>query len=424
MPSEQLFKLTPSDLAAEDFFGIAVAASGKVAIIGSEQDDRRFPNGRVDENAGAAYLFDLTTGQQLHKLTASDGAQQDLFGHAVGIFNTTAIVGARFDDDGATAAGSAYVFDALTGNQLLKLTASDSAAFDLFGDSVAISDHVAIVGAPGDDDGAPGAGSAYLFNRTTGQQQFKLTASMPAESDGFGSAVAVSNTIALVGAPRSSTTGAAYAFDISTGQELFKFTPSDVTPGAFGNAVAISGNIAIVGAYLKNDVGTHSGAAYLFDLTTGQQLHKLVPSNSSADDHFGFSVAIDGNLALIGAQRDIFDSDPRTGSAFVFDVSTGEQLLTLHGSDTVDRDRFGGAVALSNTFALVGAYSHPSPFDESGAAYVFSVVPEPATGSLAAVFVSAMVCAGNARKSPSSESATVLERHKETQQLCTKHCEA
>lgn len=109
---EQLFKLRASDAAAEDFFGVAVAVSGNLGIVGSEQDDG---NLGLTSNAGSAYLFDLTTGRQLRKFVASDPGRQDLFGHSVGISNGTAIVGARFDDDGGTATGSAYLFDVNTG---------------------------------------------------------------------------------------------------------------------------------------------------------------------------------------------------------------------------------------------------------------------------------------------------------------------
>jgi len=96
---------------------------------------------------------------ELHKLTASDAAAGDNFGASVAISGSTAIVGARYDDD----SGSAYLFDVATGGQLFKLTASDAAAGDVFGVSVAISGATALVGARWDDDAGTDSGSAYLF---------------------------------------------------------------------------------------------------------------------------------------------------------------------------------------------------------------------------------------------------------------------
>ena len=104
-------------------------------------------------NSGSAYIFDVTTGNQLHKLTASDGAADDTFGRSVAISGNYAIVGANLDDDDGTRSGSAYIFNVQTGTQLHKLTASDAAANDHFGWSVAIDGNYAIVGAKYDDDG-------------------------------------------------------------------------------------------------------------------------------------------------------------------------------------------------------------------------------------------------------------------------------
>jgi hypothetical protein len=98
------------------------------------------------------------------KIIASDAAAGDRFGEAVAISGTTAIVGAHRDDDAGQDSGSAYLFDTTTGEQLFKLTASDAEANQLFGYSVAISGTTAIVGAWGDDDAAPNSGSAYIFN--------------------------------------------------------------------------------------------------------------------------------------------------------------------------------------------------------------------------------------------------------------------
>ncbi|MCH8152269.1 MAG: hypothetical protein IH830_07840, partial [Planctomycetes bacterium] len=128
------------------------------AIVGARFDD---DNGIF---SGSAYLFDTTTGQQLFKLLADDGATNDLFGVSVAISGPTTIVGAFEVDDNGLGSGSAYLFDTTTGRQLAKLLPDDGATADFFGGSVAISGTTAIVGALGHDDNGDNSGSAYLFD--------------------------------------------------------------------------------------------------------------------------------------------------------------------------------------------------------------------------------------------------------------------
>ena len=309
-------KLTASDAAAGDYFGHSVAVSGNTAIVGANRDDD------AGTSSGSAHLFDVTTGDQLFKLTASDAARPDYFGNKVAVSGNTAIVGAATDDAG-TNSGAAYLFDVTTGNQLHKLTTSDAAERDSFGDSVDISGNIAIVGARYDDDGGRDSGSAYLFDVNTGDQLHKLTASDATSLDYFGCSVAVSGNIAIVGAhgdddDAGANSGAAYLFDVTTGNQLQKLTASDAAAqDYFGLSVAISENMAIIGADYKDDAGADSGSAYLFDVNTGDQLHKLTASDTAAGDHFGVSVGISGNMAIVGAMFDD-DAGDRSGSAYVF----------------------------------------------------------------------------------------------------------
>jgi outer membrane protein assembly factor BamB len=315
---QQLFKLTAADAAAEDFFGNAVAIDGHLGIVGALQDDFGF-----DENAGAAYLFDTRTGEQLRKLTPSDPDFQDLFGGSVGISNGIAIVGARFNDDIETASGSAYLFDANSGNQLFKLTASDPVPFGQFGESVSISGSHALVGAPGYNTSA---GAAYLFDVATGQELRKLALPDAAAGDLFGDSVAINGNLAVIGAPTrrvsATASGAAYVMDVNTGQELFNLMPADAEYTALGNAVALHGNFAIVGAYLTSGAGSLAGAAYVFDVTTGQQLYKLTPADAAVGDLFGYSVATNDKFAVVSAHRDISDTNPGIGSVYAIQWTT------------------------------------------------------------------------------------------------------
>ncbi len=329
-PGDQLAKLTAADTTSRDNFGWSVAISGNAALVGAPYDDD------AGRSSGSAYLFDVTTGSQLLKLIASDATLGDIFGWSVAISGNTALVGAHGDDDNGSSSGSAYLFDVTTGSQLAKLTVSDAAADDRFGASVAISGNTALVGAYGDDDGGERSGSAYLFDVTTGEQLAKLTAADAAAYDQFGWAVAISGNTALVGAwgndDAGDRAGSAYLFDITTGEQLAKLTASDAAAGDdFGCSVAISDGTALVGAYGDDDGGIGSGSAYLFDASdplAPVQLHKLTVSNGSAFDQFGGSVAISGNTALVGAYSDDDDAGD-SGSAYLFSTVPEPDTLAL-----------------------------------------------------------------------------------------------
>ena len=267
----------------------------------------------------------LSAGQVVNetaKLLPSDGAGGDNFGDSVAISGTTAVVGASGDGDNGIASGSAYLFDTITGQQIAKLLPSDGTAGDFFGGSVAISGTTAVVGAYGDGDNGVYSGSAYLFDTITGQQIAKLLPSDGAEQDQFGGSVAISGTTAVVGAywddDNGDYSGSAYLFDTLTGQQIAKLLPTDgAAEDLFGYSVAISGTTAVVGAWGDDDNGDLSGSAYLFDTLTGQQTAKLQPSDGAAFDFFGRSVAINGNMAVVGAYWDD-DNGLNSGSAYLF----------------------------------------------------------------------------------------------------------
>ena len=130
----------------------------------------------------------------------------------------------------------------------------------------------------------------------------------------------------------------------------------------FGYSVAISGNYAIVGAYLEDDVGgVSSGKAYIFDVTTGSLVHTLDNPNAydtSSDDRFGVSVAISGNYAIVGAHREDDADGAFSGKAYIFNVTTGALVHTLDNPNafgTSQNDFFGHSVAISGNRAIVGS---------------------------------------------------------------------
>ncbi len=276
----ELDKLLAFDGAVGDWFGISVSLSGDVAVIGARYDD---DNGN---NSGSAYIYRWTGSAwvQEAKLTASDGARLDLFGHSVSISGDVAVIGAPFDDDNGSNSGSAYIFVKPPGGwvnmtQTAKLTASDGAGGDEFGNPVSIRGDVAVVGAIYDDDNGSASGSAYVFQKPPGgwvdmTQTAKLTASDGAAEDFFGISLSISGDVALVGAwlddDDGFNSGSAYVFVKPLGgwvdmTQTAKLTASDgAVNDNFGQSVSISGDVAVVGAIIHGDNGRESGSAYVF----------------------------------------------------------------------------------------------------------------------------------------------------------------
>ena len=332
---------------------------------------------------GRAQLYTEVT------LTASDAAEGDAFGSSVAISMDTAIVGARNDDDACLdnnvcSSGSAYIFERNQGgennwSQVLKLTSSDAVRFDFFGGSVAISSDTAIVGAEGDDDAGALSGSAYIFGRNQGGgnnwgEVVKLIASDGAELSHFGSSVSIFGDTAIVGAYASDnagpSSGSAYIFERNHGGankwgEWLKLTALDAAADDhFGDSVSIFGDTAIVGAYANDDAGLSSGSAYIFQRNHGGmdnwgQVKKLTASDAELFDLFGDSVAISSDTAIVGALGNS-DAGELSGSAYVFDRNQGGannwgQVVKLTASDTAEEDEFGTSVAISGDTAIVGA---------------------------------------------------------------------
>jgi FG-GAP repeat protein len=360
----ETFKIAASDAAFGDQFGYSVGVSSNFAIVGSHFND----NNEI-ARSGTAYIFNTDTGNQLRKLTPLDAAANDHFGNSVAISGTTAVIGASGDSDAGPFTGSAYLFNVTTGEQLFKIIGTDTVEEDLFGGAVAISGNTAVIGAGGSlKRNSPGA--AYVFNTTTGVQQFKLTALDAEEGDFFGGSVAVSGSMAVIGAGANDDagdrSGAAYVFDTTTGVQLFKLTALDAAEGDFfGGSVAISGNTAIIGARDNDDDGISSGSAYIFDLTTGNQLLKLTSYDARTGDGFGASVAISENIAIIGA-----NDGNNTGSTYIFDTNTGEQLFKFTASDTSEAGNFGVSVGVDGSTAVVGARFGRDTVTNSGVAFI------------------------------------------------------
>ncbi len=377
----QTAKLHASDGALLDGFGVAVAVAGDTAVIGADLDD---DNGL---SSGSAYVF-LYNGmvwEENAKLTASDGAEGDLFGRSVAVAGDTVVVGAALDDDRGNESGSAYVFfySGTAWEEDAKLTASDGGPFDLFGQAVAVAGDTALVGAEG-DDGLSGSAYVFFYNGMVWEEDAKLTASDGAQGDLFGRSVAVAGDTALVGADDQTGAGAVYVFrhDGMNWSEEAKLMASDGAQGdLFGRSLAVAGDTALVGARGDDDQGSASGSAYVFfyDGTAWEEEAKLTASDGAQGDGFGGSVALAGVTIVVGS----------SGSAYVFrdDGTDWVEEGKLKAMDGALGNLFGASVAVTGDTAIVGA----SRDAFIGAAYVFSV-PEPSASLLHAAALAVLAC--------------------------------
>jgi hypothetical protein len=367
------------DPANWDLFGWAVALDGDTALVGIYGDDDD------GEMSGSAYVFvrNGVTWTQEAKLKASDAGPTRRFGYAVAIDGDTAVIGAFQDNHAGDFSGSAYVFVRNAGvwTQQAKLTADDAAMGQEFGYSVAVQGDTAVVGAQGDPLTGPRNGSAYVFvrNGTNWTQEQKLFASDTDDGDEFGSAVAVDGDTVLVGAEDGhhaalTSPGTAYVFVRVGGNwsEQAKLVAPDLAQSnKFGTSVAIQGDTALIGSTGTQDAGLSTGAAYVYlrGGTNWGWRAKLNASDMSAEDLFGRSVSLDNGVAVIGSYLDDaigFNS----GSAYVFEGADTNwtEVAQLTASNGGGMDSFGQSVSISGDTILVGAMG---PNNSAGAAYVF-----------------------------------------------------
>jgi hypothetical protein len=304
-------KLTASDAEPSDHFG-RVSISGEYALIGAYGDN---------SNTGSAYIFKRSgsTWTEQQKLTASDAATNDYFGISTDIDGEYAVVGAYYKNNQQ---GATYVFkrDGSTWSQQQKLTATGGNFGDRFGICVSIDGDYVIVGAEGDGNEK---GAAYVFIRlgTVWSQQTKLTASDGADNDRFGINVCIDKDYGLIGAfGDDSQKGSAYVFKRSGtvwGQQA-KLTASDGATGdRFGVSVSIDGEYAVIGAYYDDG---NTGSVYVFKRSGASwaQEQKLTASGGTLDDWFGIVISIDVYNILIGAYGDDNANGNNAGCAYIF----------------------------------------------------------------------------------------------------------
>ena len=355
----QKYRLRTGDDAGvvkDDGFGSSIAFDGETTVVGAPFDDSK---------KGAAYLFvkpddgwdnrngtdpvDLTDPA---KLTPPNAAVEDEFGYSVAMDGNTVVVGAYSDDstdtDGNPVAnsGSAYVFTKpgnawVSTSTAATLTASDAAAGDEFGSSVAVDGNTIVVGASGDDgDALEFTGSAFVFVKPNGgwvstSTAAKLIAYTRGNQDYFGRSVAIDGDTIVVGADgQESNRGSAFVFAEPSGGWVNNTEtaqlPASVRSGGhrFGFSVALDGDTVVIGAYGE---ASSKGSAYAFTMpgtgwANGTETAQLTASDAADNDRFGSSVAIDGDTVVVGAQNN--------DTAYVFDIDDWADIAGSNAATT------------------------------------------------------------------------------------------
>jgi hypothetical protein len=378
--------LLPSDGRAGEQFGSSCSASEDTLVIGSYRD--------ADNGVSAGGLYTYVRDQSGRwmpsvNLVAWDGADNDLFGLFLDIEGDTLVVGAIGDSDRGTSSGSVYVFDRPDGVGWIpsaKLTASDGAAGDSFGGSLALSGRTILAGAFLDDDLGSDSGSVYVFNGDPAgewHQSGKLTASDGSAGDHFGLFMDASDTTAVIGAPNAGGRGAAYVFERfpdGSWLETARLSGDMVPEGAeFGGAVAISGDTIAIGAPGDDRAGVGAGSLHLYQRGTDgawRSERTLTASDAAAHAGFGRSVVLEDDAMVVGAPFDDANGSG-SGSGYLFSRNAGGvwmEATKFLASDGRPDDMFASFMpAITGDTVVIGARYADHNGADSGAAYLFDL---------------------------------------------------
>ena len=364
--------------AVSDDFGRSVAISGLRVIVGAFQDDI------AGIATGSAYIYDLggiTATNPVITLTKPNPSVSGQFGWAVALAGDRAIV---TNPSHNISAGIAYSYDLAGATPTVAeaiLNYPSPATADYFGIATAIAENLMVVGATGDDTGFNNAGRAYVYNLDDLENGLppspfaELDNPAPAANDNFGIAVAISGTRVVIGASAddfgASNSGSAYVYQLSGGGPPLLIAtlnnPSPAIADNFGEAVAISGTRIVVGASLDNAVGSDTGTAYLYDLTSPSPtvpLLTLTNPTPASLDYFGSSVAIAGSWLVIGAYGDDFGA-ANAGRAYIYNLvstNSGVPEYTLNNPSPSLDYGFGFSVAISGNRVVIGNNSRRSAY--------------------------------------------------------------
>lgn len=283
--------LTPPPLAAgvdpdsSEYFGVSQSVSGSLGLFGSPVDAT---NGSY---RGAAYIYDLSSGQSLHKLLSPESGLNEEFGSQVAIDGDRSIVSSFTFDSGP---GAVHVFD--TSNGTLVGTVFNPHNHTPFTTTrVAVSGDIGVfnVWPQSNSDGSKTIG--YLFDAAA------ATLGVPLEVPDGIEVLSSSQVDANEDYVVITSDSGALIFDSTTGEFLRSLhLPIDLDPGYYMADIAIEGDLALIGVpHHSFDDPYYSGRVYLFDISTGELIEEIIAPGSAINQDFGSLVAFDGETAAV-----------------------------------------------------------------------------------------------------------------------------
>jgi len=344
-------ELVADDIDVGDMMGVSVDVSGNRVIAGAWFEDH------AGSNSGAAYIFEISDGNwsQVAKLTASDAGAEDTFGRRVAILGDTCIVTSPLDDDNGSSSGAAYVFQFdKTWQQTQKLVAKDGASGDQFGLGLGMDEFHVVVGSPW---AMKGAGQVHVFNRSGNifTETQTLTDLDGHALDNFGFGVDVSGDWLMAGSYHDGDLGEdagslfVYVHTSDAGFQFHQqlYSQSDKNPDEqFGVSVAVEESVMIIGHRFGADNLLRTGTASVYDFTESVWEYRttLVPTFGTLQGEFGWSVAIDGNNAIVGAP---FHEPDGYAELFVGMTSACECIADISGD---------GIVGVTDLLSVIAAW--------------------------------------------------------------------
>ena len=376
---------TLNNIVSGDVFGLPISMSGDTAVIGDSDDSHDGPS------SGAAYVFvkDGAGWVQQQKLLPTTPADNQSFGISVGIEGDTIVVGSPGEGDiFDPLTGAAYIFVRDGSSWVLhqKLLLPQRRAGDAFGTAVGISADSIVVTARGgaDENFLPGTASVFTRDQTgVWLLQQKVRASDQIRDQMYGMSAAISGDTVMVGSEyvdpsHGAGVGAVYVYERvgTVWSQTKKLTASTWRAGyEFGRYLAIDGNIAVIGAYHEEHGPNTRGSVYVFVRDHGEwgQKQKLFVKEDLGEwDDFGVSVAIHGSTIIAGNNG----ADGQRGAAYVFtadDKLNWSQQTKLVAGDGLIEEIFGSSVATNGSEVLVSAPRKAINGPSCGAVYYTSI---------------------------------------------------
>jgi hypothetical protein len=313
---------------------VVVGAPGDDQFFGSGFP----PSGYSD--CGRAYVYDLTSATPtVPAVTLTELGPRSQFGVAVAISGSRVVVGANRYQTNQSNIGRAFVYDLAGATPAVAVATLDNpspATDDWFGGAVAVSGTRVAIAAEGDDTAGHNAGSVYVydFSGATPPPVVILHHPEPSTYPLFGRSIAISGTHVAVGSPWNQfgeqAGGSVYVYDVGsatpTAPKVTIHNPHPQQFAEFGSALAMSGTLMVVGAYHDNTGGENAGRGYVFDFASAMPAVPVATLNDpspKAGDEFGRAVGIDGFTVIVGVR---YDDAPlyNNGSAYVFGPASND----------------------------------------------------------------------------------------------------